>query len=155
MNASIRTRGQRKRVLTPVGDHSMTDQSFKDECDINFIMQKYEKTGLLDHVNTYQGQYGDFTDAPDYHTALNKMNDAQEMFMTVPAKIRELFNNDPGEFLEFVLDGQNEEAMREMGLLPPAPPSAPGRDDPEEQPTKRAKPAKSDPTPKPASEASE
>lgn len=138
----IRTRGSRRRVFTPVGESNATDQSFKDECDINFIMKKYQKTGLLDHVNQYQGHYGDFSEAPDYHTALNKMNEAQEMFLTVPSSIREIFNNDPGEFLEFVLDSDNEQEMRELGLLPPAAPTAPGRNDPAEQPVKKDPPAK-------------
>ena len=109
---------RRRRVKKEVGEKSLTKQEFRDQCDVNRIMDKYQKTGLLDHVSRYQGQYGDFADAPDYHTALNKMYEADAMFMTVPSSIREMFNNDAGEFLEFVMDPANEAEMREIGLLP-------------------------------------
>ena len=111
----------RRRVKKEVGESSLTKQEFRDQCDVNRIMDKYAKTRLFDHVNQYQGSYGDFADAPDYHTALNKMYEADAMFMTVPSEIRELFNNDAGQFLEFVMNKENEEEMREIGLLPPKP----------------------------------
>lgn len=95
---------------------SMAKQSFRDECDINNIMKKYEKTGLLDHVNQYQGQYADLTGIVDYHTALNQVIAAEEAFMTLPAGIRSRFDNDPGNFLAFVDDPNNEEEMIKMGL---------------------------------------
>ena len=102
---------------------SMTRQSEMEACDINGIMRKFEKTGLVDHVNTYRGDYAEFTEAPDYHTAMNVVAQANEMFMSLPAKIRAGFNNDPGAFLAFVDDPANEDQARAMGLLPPAEPT--------------------------------
>lgn len=100
-------------------DPTLTKQSFKDECDINNILKKYQKTGLLDHVNKYQGDYGDYIDAPSYQEAQNRILDAQYMFMSLPATVREKFKNDPGMFLDFVHDPKNEDAMVEMGLAKP------------------------------------
>ena len=74
---------------------SRTEQAHKSETDINRIMAKYEKTGLINHVNNYQGDYGDFTNAPDYQTALNSVLAANEMFATLPSKLRKQFGNDP------------------------------------------------------------
>ena len=106
-----------KRVqMKPVGD-SRTHQSFAAECDINNIMKKYEKTGLITHVKEYGRRYGDFLGAPDYHTACNQVREAEEMFLTVPASVRAKFGNDPAQFLAFVQDEENRDAMREMGLL--------------------------------------
>ena len=48
-------------------------QSFKDACDINLIMKRHAKTGVLDHLNVNPGTYGDFANADDYLTALNKV----------------------------------------------------------------------------------
>lgn len=96
---------------------SMTHQSFKEECDINRIMKKWEKTGIIEHRNTFEGNYADFTTVPtDYHTAMNSILAAEEMFMTLPAAVRKKFHNDPGEFLDFADNPENLQEMQEMGL---------------------------------------
>lgn len=94
-----------------------TKQQFKDECDINNIMKKYERNLMLDHVNRYGGQYADVTGDVDYQTALNTIISAEEAFFSIPAKIRARFENDPQRFLEFVSDPSNREEMGKMGLL--------------------------------------
>ena len=43
---------------------------------------------------------------------------AQDMFESLPADIRTKFGNDPGRFLDFVEDPQNEEELIELGLKP-------------------------------------
>ncbi len=93
-----------------------TKQSFKDETDINQILAKERKTGLITHVNRFQGQYADVTGAVDYQEALNAVADAREAFASVPAGIRAQFENDPGTFLKFVTDPTNAETMYDMGL---------------------------------------
>lgn len=99
-----------------------TQQSFKDDCDINLIMKRFERTGMLDHLNQFEGSYGDFTDVPtSYHDAVNQVLAAQDMFMTVPARVRAMFDNDPGKFLAFVDDPANAEKMVELGLARQAP----------------------------------
>lgn len=81
-------------------------------------MAKYQKTGVLTHVNQYAGQYGDFSGVPDYKTGLERIQAADEMFMSLPAKIRDRFSNDPANFIAFATDEKNLEEMREMGLAP-------------------------------------
>lgn len=127
----VHGRFYRKRVGVSFKQPSLAKQAFKDECDINNIMKRFERDGILNHFNQYGGQYGDFTDAPDYHDAMNKITAANEMFLTLPAAIRARFSNDPGEFLAFVDKPENANALIEMGLArpnpgnPPAPPPAP------------------------------
>lgn len=118
----VRHAYQRVRLRTAVGDRSLTKQAFKEECDINSIMRRFERDGILAHYNTYRGDYGDFTECPEYHEAQNKVLAANEMFLTVPAKIRERFANDPARFLEFVQDKKNLPQMREWGLAKEPPP---------------------------------
>lgn len=99
---------------------SLTHQAAKDECDVNKIMEKYLRNGIIDHRNTYEGQYGDFTDAPEtYQESLQAVMDAETMFNTLPAKIRDRFAHDPQQFIEFVGDPNNAEEMIEMGLATP------------------------------------
>lgn len=98
---------------------SVAKQEFATECDINNIMKRFERDGIEIHVNRYQGAYGDFTGAVDFHTAMNQVITSQDMFMSLPAEIRERFGNDPGAFLDFVTDPVNEDELIEMGLRPP------------------------------------
>ena len=127
---------ERKRVPKKIEAPSLTKQSFQEECDVNRIMKRFEKTGLMEHVNTFGGAYGDYTSVPqDYQACLDQVREAQEMFMTIPAKVRAQFDNDPGAFLAFVGDPANAEEMVKMGLanpppaeqepVPPAPAAAP------------------------------
>lgn len=101
---------------------SMAKQSMAAETDINNIMRKYEKSGMIAHVSRYKGQYADVAHSVDYHEGLNSMIRAEEMFDSLSARIRERFNNNPGEFLAFVEDPENLEEMQTLGLLnkPPA-----------------------------------
>ena len=98
-------------------DESRTKQSFKDESDINLILRKYEKTGLVDHVNRFRGDYTDLTQVQDYHTSMNQIIAAKEAFASLPSGIRNRFANDPAQFVEFVSDENNRDEMQKMGLL--------------------------------------
>lgn len=120
-----------KRVQCfPLGP-SMTKQAMAEEANINIIMARYEKTGLVNHVNQYGGQYADMPNQSDFHEAMNLVTSAQQMFADLPAGVRDKFKNDPGEFLDFMSDEENLPEMVEMGLvgpeeLPEADPSTPG-----------------------------
>ena len=114
-----RTRfSNRVRVSQASGGKSKTLQSQAAACDINNIMSRYRQTGLVDHVNRFQGQYTDLTDVPDYHTSLNKVIAANEAFSQLPAELRRHFSDDPAEFLDFVSDPENASELIEMGLIP-------------------------------------
>jgi len=97
----------------------MTKQSFRDECNINKIMAKFQRTGLINHYAKHAPQYMDIP-AIDYHEALNIVADAESMFEELPSTIRAQFENDPHKFLEFVQDPNNLDKMREMGLAKPS-----------------------------------
>ena len=120
MTKSIKIRkpyDQHDRVTFSTTGVSLTHQSMMRETDINSIMKKFEKTGILEHRNSFEGQYGDFTQIPmDYHESMNAVIKANDMFETLPAKVRRRFGNDPGQFLEFVADPQNTEEMQKLGL---------------------------------------
>ena len=101
---------------------TMTQQHFKDECDINHIMARYEQTGLLiDPLTARSGGspiFDDFSDIPDLMTAQNKLIEAQQMFEQLPSRIRKDFDNDPVKFVEFCQDSANEDKLRDYGILP-------------------------------------
>nr|QJB18757.1 MAG: internal scaffolding protein [Microvirus sp.] len=105
---------------------SMAKQSFRDECDINTIMKRYESTGTIDHINRRQPSYGDFTDVPSFHEALETVREAEALFAGLPASVRDRFGNDPGKLMEFLADPANKDEAIELGLIDrPAPPAEP------------------------------
>jgi len=95
---------------------SLAQQHFKEECDINTILQKFNITGLLPQ-STLSPRYGDFSGIGDYHTALNRVIAAQDEFEALPAQIRARFNNDPSELIEFLQDESNRPEAEELGLV--------------------------------------
>lgn len=96
---------------------SFVQQSDYERSDINLIVERFIRTGVLESVKQTQGMYGDFSDVGDYHSALNQVRYAEESFMTLPATVRAKFQNDPGQFLDFINNPSNEREMYEMGLF--------------------------------------
>lgn len=96
-------------------DESLAQQHARDECDINTIVRRFGLTGELPN-GTRMPQYGDFTGATDYHTALNAVIAADAAFMTLPADVRSRFNNDAGAFVDFCSDPNNQAEAEKLGL---------------------------------------
>lgn len=114
----------RRRVQISFIDHpSMTEQSHKDEVDIQRIMRKFKKTGVLTHVAAHKGTYGDYASAPDYQEAQNIIANAKSLFESVPSHIRSDMDNDPQKFVDFMQNEDNRDAIEAYGLssshLPP------------------------------------
>ena len=95
---------------------SLTEQAHLPSCDIRTIMGKYERTGVLEHTMQYKGTYGDFLNVPDFQEAQNHLAATRSMFESIPASIREMFDNDPAQFVEFMTDEQNRDQISELGL---------------------------------------
>lgn len=98
---------------------SMTHQEFQDECDINRIMDRYMRTGVLSDPMSMRKPmtYGDFSDLGDYQSNMNKVVEAREVFDRLPAKVRERFGNSPAALLSFVMDENNRDEAISLGIL--------------------------------------
>jgi len=95
-----------------------TQQQFKKDADINNIMKKYRKTGLLMDPNvvpTRKPMFGDFVGF-DFVSMFNKIKDINAAFDRLPAKTREFFDNNPSALLDFMADDKNNEKAVELGL---------------------------------------
>ncbi|AXH77259.1 MAG: internal scaffolding protein [Microviridae sp.] len=114
----------RRRITAPVGAApSRTKQEFKDDCDVNRILAKFQRTGALTHFAKYAPFYDDIN-ACDYQTAQNLLLRARNMFDALPSNIRAHVST-PAGFLEFVQDPKNKAKMQEFGLIPTPPPITP------------------------------
>lgn len=131
-------------------DHSknMTKQSFKDECNINKIMDKFQRTGVIDHYAKHGPTYGDATSV-DLQDALNVISHAETMFEELPSSLRKKFENNPQKFLDFVQNSDNLEEMRELGLAKSGP-AAPNANDQTNAPTEPAAAPAPNPTAEPS-----
>ena len=115
---------------------SRTKQSEAEEADINTIVRRFNLTGQMP-TNLRTPQYGDFDGIASFQDAMDRVRQAQENFMLIPADIRAKFGNDPGAFVEFAINPENLPELRKMGLardIPveatpvPTPPAKPQED---------------------------
>lgn len=111
-------------------DESLAIQSAEEESNINTIVRRFGLTGELPN-DIRMPQSGDFTNLPDFHTAMNMVRAAQEEFLRVPAEVRARFNNDPQRFMAFVEDESNRDEARRLGLLKAMPVVEPSSGTPE------------------------
>lgn len=96
-------------------------QSFKDECDINRIVERFAKTGQLPGSGA-QAQYLDLAVMPqDFLSALEIVERAEDAFLSLPAAVRAECHNRPDLFLGKL---QDAEWAKKHGLLAPAPSEA-------------------------------
>lgn len=108
-------------------DPSRADQSMKDECDINTIIERFGLNGELPQ-GVRMPFNAEFDEVLDYQTALNRVMEADAKFMEFPANVRERFHNNPAELIAFAMDPANQVEAKALGLMrpewePPAPPA--------------------------------
>lgn len=109
-----------ERVQISFGDpsKSKTRQEFKEECDVNELMRRFQKTGIMPQGSSAP-RYLDCTAVPNFQDAMQLMIDADKAFMRLPAIVRKEFDNDPQAFVAFAQDADNLGKLREWGLAAP------------------------------------
>jgi len=94
----------------------LTEQSHKQETDMNYILRDYKRTGFIRHAKENQGRYDDIS-VQDFQEAMFTVANATNMFNELPANIRKDFGNDPASFLGFVQNPDNQAKLQEMGII--------------------------------------
>lgn len=100
-------------------DPSLAVQSEGPTSDINYIVKQFGLTGELPMNRRIPLDPDVFHDAIDYRECLDIVNQAEASFGSLPADIRNKFDNDPIRFVEFALDEDNLPQLREWGLAKP------------------------------------
>lgn len=103
---------------------NFTQQSGKDQADINLIVESAKRGADLSHLSVKSPMYGDFAGMPDFYSAMLMISKANSLFMRLDPFVRERFGNDPGRLLKFLDDPQNREEGIKLGLIQD--PSKPG-----------------------------
>lgn len=104
MTQSADVKKRRKKYWTECKDEHLTKQSFKDQCDINRVLDRAKTGAGLSHIANYGGMYGDFSDwdANTYEDMRNQLARGESIFNDLPAELRAEFDNNAGKFFEEV-----------------------------------------------------
>ena len=81
-------------------------------------MAQYQKTGMITHLNKHDPVYGVDSDL-DLKHALEIVQQAEEAFMALPAKVRSHFDNDPVKLQQAIQDPTRRSEIASLGLLSP------------------------------------
>ena len=110
------TARRRKYGLDCSGEPSLTKQTFKDQCDINRVLDRAKTGAGLSHLANYGGLYGDFSnwDERTYEDMQAQMAQGISIFNDLPAELRQEFDNNPGKFFGFVNDPANKDRLEEI-----------------------------------------
>lgn len=108
---------KRRRVVTVINEPSLTDTQFKKDCDPNYIMEKFRRTGTVTHLNHKEGSFADVAQIPDLLDTLLTVEKANESFQQLSAKVRNRFGNNIHQMIEFMNDPNNREEAIELGII--------------------------------------
>lgn len=113
-------------VIDCSSDEPLTEQSHKSEVNINNIVKRHgmdliAKTALL---KTPEYVFDDVT-GNDFTEAMLKVTKAQQQFDAMPSQIRKKFDNSAAQFMDFVQNPDNTDALIDMGLAKRVPPEQP------------------------------
>lgn len=106
----------------PLQKDGRTQQQHREKCDVNRIIAKYNKTGVLDHMGRASNLYGDASKLKDLRESQNLIAEVRSMFMQLPATEREFFQNDIANYAEFMTDPKHRDGRIQRGYEKAPPP---------------------------------
>lgn len=103
-------------VKSPTKGPTRTKASAAGDVNVNEIIKKHRRTGVVTHWSGKTPMYGDFTQSVDLHSALNLVREAEAAFMELPAEVRKVAKNDPAYFLELLAQEAGTAELVSAGL---------------------------------------
>ena len=91
-------------------------QSYKDQCNINSILAKAKRTGVISHVTKNADFYADMTDF-DYEAAMDQIAETNSAFYELDAETRREFENNPALFRKIVSKMTPDEIKEKLPQL--------------------------------------
>lgn len=103
---------------------SMTQQCFKEQCDINRILDAYKVKARAMGVSVAElmpkvgsEQFADVSNLDDYLDAQNRIAQVNQMFEALPAEVRRSYGDDPRNFVSALGDSTNYRKFAELGIM--------------------------------------
>lgn len=101
---------------------SKTEQSHRDSCDINRLVDRYKKTGIISDPSVFREQfYGDFHDVPDMVELSTARARLAQYFEGLPSATRAAFENSPDKLIAAFDDPSKKDLLLQHGFLKKAP----------------------------------
>lgn len=98
-------------------DKKLTVQAPRTEVDINVIVKRMQ-AGKMPEIRQ-NGKFEDVSKFEGLEDAIIKVQDAKDLFMTLPAEVRSRFSNNPVELVSFLQNTDNRKEAEELGLIEP------------------------------------
>lgn len=103
---------------------SLTQQCFKEQCDINNILESYSqqaramRANIADLLPPIDSQdFADISNMEDFLTAQNKIAKVTQIFEQMPSNVRPEFGDDPANFIAALGDSQKYSQLADLGVL--------------------------------------
>lgn len=90
------------RTATYITEPSLTKQEFKEDSDINVILDRFIKTNAPPPMALPE-HFGDLTTRLTYYDAANAMAEANQLFYTLPPGQRAIYLNDPNRWADAIM----------------------------------------------------
>lgn len=103
---------------------SRVDRSFAADADINVIVSRFLKTGVLPSL-AVPPQFGDMTLIPRGTDALMAVRNAQQSFERLPLELQKELGHNIANFEPWLVDPKNRERAIQYGFLKPSEVSKP------------------------------
>lgn len=127
--------GQKAKPKTDCSAEGVrTKQEFREECDINVIVRRFNQSGQLPvNMQNLQPAFIDASGMGDFESAVQQVTAADQAFKALDPNLRARFNNNPVALVQFISDEKNRDEAVRLGLVPkkeeptpaPTPVSAP------------------------------
>lgn len=107
-----------KTIFQPKSDKpSLTDESYKQECDIDFIISNFVQRGI--EPPEHQVDYGKQYTSEDFIKSMEMVAEVKSAYECLPAIEKERFNNSVTNYLDFISDPKNLKESYEKGYINP------------------------------------
>jgi len=137
-------------------EKSLTEQVYKDQCDLNFLIKKYgledDPFALTMYIdpNTRKMQYLDATQVPDLYAALAAQKNLRKFFSELDYDQQKAFDFSLDAFADFMITASEDE-IKKLGLknivfadLPEYPKQPQQKPSPDSQPESQPKESKAE-----------
>lgn len=111
------SRGKPRVQTSFEGIESLTVQSDAHRADIRNILRQYKQVGIVDNLNRAEAVFKDVSEFTDFSDAMRMASMAEQDFMKLPSKVREIFNHDVAEWLDTAHDPEKRDALVAAGII--------------------------------------
>lgn len=105
-----------RKAVTFEGSEKLTESSGKEASLISNILKRFTVEDLAQQQEDLKLSYGDATAFADYQGSLNLVLEVEEKFATLPAELREKFDNDAALYVDMINDPDKKEELEAMGI---------------------------------------